>query len=826
VLEFDPAMTSPIAQGEAILLADPSMSGPAIAAALRARSFAVIEVRAESLAARAFAESPWAILVDVDQPGAIEAVERARELLSGSAPEIFCLGDPLRAAELGETRAAGRVFARPVDVSAVVAAVLRVASPEAQGELGMPSFAQRRPTLPPRNSESELPPPFSELPSTADPLEVAAILPSGDEISSPSKFFLNELSPELEGILAAAEQRVATQHRSSSIPSPEEELDLLLPADLLSSLDEPLDPEDESIGTGSGIVGTGVPRLGTGASGSRTSSMTSGETTTGEGAADVGRGSAFGRTPISVMTPQPPESRFEIRQITGTREAIAPPRPLDEPLRPGAAPQGGRRSPSTFPPDDESSASPGPLDLMTAARDWPPLLDPLPLLRPQSAASIGKPGVFPSIRDGLPAAKPGAVAADGGAAIKTTASLFLPAAFGSEVTVPDRSVVGVAPGASSEIGRGAGGAGAPEAGRGTSAQELTSPGRSSPPSARTVVLGDGEALLALARAVAARLSGALSIGAEPALRRIVIHDGDIVTAGSSAADESLLAFLAARGDLPREVAVQLTGKLPSFGRHAGAALIAHGYLGQDDLWPVLRAHAEWIIGRAILCESGTWELEPEPPGRLKAEPNVFGGATGAEVLVEQVRRVVPPQLALRRIGGASARLAEGARRALLTECALRREEEALMLRAPGRAVAEILKGSEPELANVIYALVALGVLDALASAASVPAAAVESVDPLDVEALRLRVRARAALVEDGDYFSLLGVARTATGYEVRRAYLDLRRAFEPSRVLTAATADLADEVRLIVFVLDEAYEILRDPHRRERYRKAIESGPP
>src|SRR6185312_906595 len=116
-------------------------------------------------------------------------------------------------------------------------------------------------------------------------------------------------------------------------------------------------------------------------------------------------------------------------------------------------------------------------------------------------------------------------------------------------------------------------------------------------------------------------------------------------------------------------------------------------------------------------------------------------------------------------------------------------------------------------------------LEALAPAAPAevgPAA----LDPLDEEAIRQRVRARLALVEDGDYFSLLGVARGATGYEIRRAYLELRRSFEPGRVLTAATADLAADVRLVAEVLDEAYEILREPHRRERYRRAIEAGPP
>ena len=98
------------------------------------------------------------------------------------------------------------------------------------------------------------------------------------------------------------------------------------------------------------------------------------------------------------------------------------------------------------------------------------------------------------------------------------------------------------------------------------------------------------------------------------MRRIVLRDGDLVTAASSADDETLVAFLAARGDLDRDAAARLGTKLPPFGRHAGAALIAHGYLGQDDLWPVLRAHAEWIIGRALQETTGAFEHRGRAPG--------------------------------------------------------------------------------------------------------------------------------------------------------------------------------------------------------------------
>jgi hypothetical protein len=98
-------------------------------------------------------------------------------------------------------------------------------------------------------------------------------------------------------------------------------------------------------------------------------------------------------------------------------------------------------------------------------------------------------------------------------------------------------------------------------------------------------------------------------------------------------------------------------------------------------------------------------------------------------------------------------------------------------------------------------------------------------DRIDDEALRAKVQARRALVDEGDYFALLGVPRQATGYDIRRSYVELRRQFDPGQVLRPNTLDLEGDVDTILEVLDEAYEILRDQQRRERYRRAIESTP-
>jgi hypothetical protein len=359
-----------------------------------------------------------------------------------------------------------------------------------------------------------------------------------------------------------------------------------------------------------------------------------------------------------------------------------------------------------------------------------------------------------------------------------------------------------------------------------------------------MVLGPNDARRFFGEAVARRATGALCFESEGVVRRIVMREGDLVAAASGGELESLVHFLCARGELPRDEAPRLAAKIPPYGRHAGAALVAHGWLRQDQLWQVLRAHAEWLASTILRLTRGTAQLEPDPPGRLRGEPSVFGAATGAEIFVDLVRRAVPHEDALERLGGEASRLTDGPNHALLAECNLPPQDLELLHRARGGSVSDLLaRATDGEIVAVVHALALLGVVEVVPSPdfsrrdgrdgrgerdargegrGTIPDAEVAA---LDEGAIRARVRARLELVEEGDYFAVLGVTRDATGYEVRRAFIELRRGFEPSRILTPRLVDLSDDVRKIIVVLEEAYEILRDNARRERYRRAIDARP-
>ena len=793
-----------------VFVSDPSVEAERISQALRNDGYAVVDVPLSMLVARVAVQRPRVVLVDADADGALEIVARMRELPDGEVIDVLYIGRaPVESAQdppagsasaKGETHASTGFVSRPVDIAALVrkiealnARALEISaerkSVAPQVEEGskesssgshqvvpeVPARAEEmpltsRPNSPPpsnRNAAilpppsmraerpSQPPPSLGSLPSTASASQLHGGLAVRSALATRRLITLQgHLSSELAQLLSEAEERVghARTHESSP-PSPEEEIEAVLPEEILAALDEPLADSETERELGESNEGHPARATTSVGGGSRQ--------TTGSGLRRPTTTAGLA-TPATGLAAAARKDDLEVRDRT--HPALPPPPPMaaPPPMPPAWSPPAplpdfsGRAEPRTPPmfgralPNDAWVDALGPLDERTSP----------PPAQPTTGGQVASP----------PAGVPHANA---------TAPTPVP-----------RSAHSVRP--------------------------APSP------------LGPTDAPFALARAIASRVTGTLCFDAKEGVRRAVLREGDLVTCASGVDDESLIAYLVARGDLPREKVGQLAGRFATFGRHAGAALVAQGYLRQDQLWPVLRGHAEWILGRALLIKDGTVLIEPEPPGRLRGEPSVFGGSTGAEVFVEVLRRVIAPEDAIARMGGMRSRIGEGPKPQLLTECALAPAELAILEQGRGLAVEDALDTqADTDMGSVLYALSLLGVIAMARALASSRAEEPlpEEVDALDADAIRARVRTRLQLVDEGDYFAILGVPHTATGYEVRRAFLELRRAFEPTRLLTPRLLDLASDVRKIVEVLEEAYEILRDAARRERYRRAIDAFP-
>jgi hypothetical protein len=796
--------------GTLIFVSDASAEAERLTTALRSRGYPVIDVPLGLLVSRVSVQRPALILCDADAAAALDTIQRVREIPGGNRIDVLFLGEPGRTVDEHAgalQQESSGVFVRPVDDAILQRKVeALIGPPSGRGDFAIRHTpANRAPVLvaatrrpyryeagknetQPASSPSASAPhhelgsspraggdtaalsarglelsPDSHPRSSAPSASSSSIAPRGHELPQA------KLSPALESLLATAERRVLSG-RNSSVPpsdrlSPEAELEAILPADVLDALDEPLDFDDDEDDADSAV---GTNNGSDGDHGTRTGTKT------------TGPGSAGG--PAGATTGAEPQSRNAVRETVApasdapasdpeSQSSRATEPPITPPQNAGRALQSETPQRASF--DVESAPAPSrPMNTFGGATAHGPISDLPPSLRSLSEPPGGISTTPPRPRHAVDESDPGA------------------------------SAEPLRPGA-----------------------RPNSPQLEIPPS-----LGAGDAVRAFARVVRARYTGALAFEDASGIRRVLFRDGDFVTAASGADGESLVEFLTQRGDLSDEAAARIGRKLPQFGRHAGAALIAQGHLRQDDLWPVLRAHAEWLVARLVSLTRGAVGLESDAPARLQAEPAVFGGATGAEVLVEIVRRAVSPEEAMQRLGGPTALLQKGSNQALLSECAIA-DPEAEIVRSIGEeSVTDVLRRvGHKDFAAVLYVLVELSVL-AVASAERRTSRGAKrepapKPDRLDHAALRARILARKALSEEGDYFALLGVARSATSYDIRRAYSSLKDEFDPTRIVTSETVDLREDVDLILEVLAEAYEILEDDLRRDRYRRALDASP-
>lgn len=800
-----------------VFVSDASAEAERITDTLRSAGYVVVDVAMSMLSSRVAAQRPNVVLIDVDAEGVLAELAKVRKLPGSGAIDFVYVGGgegPVKNAEDALSSDGAAFFARPVDVAALARKIEALtggpaARPEVRHSTPPPSLGLHRggpsskepPPPSDRPSHPSLPAPGLRTPGPPLPMSTTSLADLIDAPRSLASF--GTVSHELQQLLADAELRAEVMSSPDiAMPSPEEEIEAVLPADVLASLDEPIDPdEDEDHGDGLRPgTGPGAPhhdRDGTGAHAKGTTAGGSRQQTTGSHIRAPGTGSQTHDRKLSSDTPP--------RSITGGGIGTTP------------TSMGHGRSRTT----DAVPASTA-FDARVTSDHAPPSRgerERIEVTRSDTArrslddAPTGQTGGGPS------GTAPGIA---GPSRVPPRPSSWHPP---PSLPSPDRPPVGDLRGPSVQPGSSAAGG--------------------------AMVLGQGDARRFFAEAIARRATGALCFESDRVVRRIVMREGDLVAAASGGELESLVHFLAARGELPRDEAPKLAGKIPPYGRHAGAALVAHGWLRQDQLWQVLRAHAEWIASAILRIESGSAQLEPDPPGRLRGEPSVFGAATGAEIFVDLVRRAVPQDDALDRLGGEGSRIADGPNHGLLAECNLPPGDLELLHRARGGTISDLLaRATDGEIVAVIHALALLGVVEVVAAPdfgrrdsrdarggsgrdgregasnrSQASAASDAEVSALDEDAIRTRVRARLELVEEGDYFAVLGITRDATGYEIRRAFIELRRAFEPSRILTPRLLDLGDDVRKIVVVIEEAYEILRDNARRERYRRAIDARP-
>ena len=373
-------------------------------------------------------------------------------------------------------------------------------------------------------------------------------------------------------------------------------------------------------------------------------------------------------------------------------------------------------------------------------------------------------------------------------------------------------------------------------------------------------IGTPDIAILLGRIHLERLSGRLTFRRGLAKKTIYFERGAPVYASSNLPDDRMGEMLSRQGRLTREQRAKGAQILESTGRRIGGVLVEMGALKEGELAPLVRRHYEeitysvfgWPEGGDVPAEDGEWTLGPE---RLDKDEPIRLDEPAPAVVMEGIRRKYTTPRLLRRLGGGAQvmqLLVSGtAASAVLDDMGLSDEERTVVRRFDGvRTLDEIRAAAnvgEEVVCGVAWALVSLRLAavtraveaETLAKVALAAggngtvqgaAASPEPAPPGDPAARdkerdqaidRARVLSRYALVEEGDYFEVLGLPREASPHEVRRAHQALSREMSLAGLDPEVAAELDGPLRAIRAVLDEGARVLGDAGLRRRYQAQL-----
>jgi hypothetical protein len=333
----------------------------------------------------------------------------------------------------------------------------------------------------------------------------------------------------------------------------------------------------------------------------------------------------------------------------------------------------------------------------------------------------------------------------------------------------------------------------------------------------------------LGRLLQSRFTGRVQLRRTGAEKTVHFEDGRPIFATSNLPHDRMGDLLYREGKITREQQQRARDLVVESGRRMGEILVEMGFLKPRELLPAVRHHIEDILYSLFAWDSGEFAISPgDPPGeriRLTRHP--------AAIVLEGVRRKYGAELLETRLGSPAAVVAVRSSRqlgAIAAVADLSPPERAVMQKLDGeRTIEQVAEAAQVEhvvALQLAFALVALGVAEVVdhgpaAADRATPVRSRALVGETDIAIDRQRVLAKFALVNEADYFTLLGVRRDATSFEIRRAYEAARRDYASVGFPPELQRELAGQLTEIGRLIEEAYQVLRDERVRRSYQQNL-----
>jgi hypothetical protein len=336
--------------------------------------------------------------------------------------------------------------------------------------------------------------------------------------------------------------------------------------------------------------------------------------------------------------------------------------------------------------------------------------------------------------------------------------------------------------------------------------------------------GERDAAALIARMFASELTGHIVFRRDErggTVEKIIYFDsGRPVFASSTLPADRMGELLFREGKITAEQYAGCRDLVSESGRRMGEILVDKGFLKRRELLPAVRRHVEDIIYSLFAWDTGEYRIVP---GDGAATERIRLSRHPAAMVLEGVRRKLD-LATLERLLGPPGTVVEVADRdkagTMISVADLSADERTALAAMDGSAdLGQIARATGASLAAVYQLAWSLGLLGVatVRRRGGDDDEAHALVGETDLAIDRERVRARHRLVDEADYFALLGVRRDATAFEIRRAYEAARRDFDPDAFPPELRAELARELAEIGAVLDEGFRVLADDALRGSY---------
>jgi curved DNA-binding protein CbpA len=342
---------------------------------------------------------------------------------------------------------------------------------------------------------------------------------------------------------------------------------------------------------------------------------------------------------------------------------------------------------------------------------------------------------------------------------------------------------------------------------------------------------------------AEKKTGTVIFSREAAIKKVYFQNGDVIFAFSNLEGDRLGDFLLRSNKLTRaqfDASSELTVKT---GKKLGAILVELGFVAPQDLVSGVKEQVKQIILSLFTWRDGRYIFDDSPlpasdiiPLQMSIGNLIIEGIRGQDW--QLVRKSLPPL---------KTKLLPAADPSFLFQGAdLDQDQQSILPLIDGnRSIEELCSLSglgDFNTLKAIYALLALKMADkgaakteqemksarmAMQEAAAAEQRKTAASGPGEQEpetaeqaapvVTRQMIQEALAAMKNQDHYQVLGIRKSATPQELKKAYFRLAKIYHPDRHFEAEMSDLKETLEMLFAGIHTAYQTLSDPVQRQNY---------